>query len=389
VIERGRGAVLIVALGVVVALVLADVVVGSLWRAWSPPDEPAVVRSALNVTGSRETVRDPRVDVAAMAGSPWAEGYFRELQLTPFSYWPFTESRPLSFRGEFITVDGWERRSYRAAGVGGDAPVVWLLGGSTAWGEGQRDEHTIASELVRLSEAAGGPVVVRNFGQRGWTHFQEMVLFEQLLASEEAPDVVVFYDGANEVNAQSLSVKGVPTHVQVDAYAELISGGIPEELTLVDAPPSPVALVRDAYLDRSAIRRTVGWLRSLVDPAAGAAEPGEDEPARGPDGQLSYEARTPEDARRAVEVYERGRDLSRFLAEEAGVEPLFLWQPGIVDRAEEEALAQLSAPTIDLSDALVGHEGVYIDGGHTNEEGARIVATRIWALLEPLVDPGS
>ena len=48
---------------------------------------------------------------------------------------------------------------------------------------------------------------------------------------------------------------------------------------------------------------------------------------------------------------------------------------GEITRLAEQSIEQLTEPTIDISDILVGKEReVFIDGGHTNEEGARLVA---------------
>ena len=379
--------------GTLTALVLVDLGVGAAWNAFAPVDDGSgVVVDGLNFSGEGATVADPRAELPAMEGSPWAEEYFREVQLTPSSYWPFTESRPREFDGEFVNIEGWERLSYVSPDAGEDAPVVWMFGGSTTWGEGQRDEYTIASYLARLAEAEGEPIVVRNFGQRGWTHFQEMILFEQLLAAGPAPDVAVFYDGANEINAQSLSVKGVPTHTLVDQYAELISGGVAEEFTAPPPePPSTWSVLWDTYVEQSAIQQTVRALRGVVDPAAGAspsslrgpsspAQAGDDA-ERNADGGQVY-VKTVEDGKAALDVYERGRDLSMSLAAAHDVEPVFYWQPVLaLSEAEVWARENMSAPTVDVSDTLDADPGVYIDGGHTNEEGARLVAERLWADL--------
>ena len=394
--QRGVAAPLrwaVTALGALALLVLADVALGTAWHQLAGAEpEAAQIADGINMTGNTETVDDPRTDHPAMEGSPWAEEYFREVQLTPSSYWPFTESRPREFDGEFVNIEGWERLSYVSPDAGEDAPVVWMFGGSTTWGEGQRDEYTIASYLARLAEAEGEPIVVRNFGQRGWTHFQEMILFEQLLAAGPAPDVAVFYDGANEINAQSLSVKGVPTHTLVDQYAELISGGVAEEFTAPPPePPSTWSVLWDTYVEQSAIQQTVRALRGVVDPAAGAspsslrgpsspAQAGDDA-ERNADGGQVY-VKTVEDGKAALDVYERGRDLSMSLAAAHDVEPVFYWQPVLaLSEAEVWARENMSAPTVDVSDTLDADPGVYIDGGHTNEEGARLVAERLWADL--------
>ena len=362
-------------LGTVVLALVLDLALGSLWQAISPREEPpAAVVDAVNLTGSTETVADPRADLPAMASYPWADAYFREVQRTPGTYWPFTEYRPQRFHGEYVNVEDWERRSYEPSGLAGDEPVVWMFGGSTTWGEGQRDEYTIASHLARIAEREGTPIVVRNYGQRGWTHFQEMILFEQLLARSGSPDVALFYDGANDLNAQSLSVKGAPSHVMVDEYAELISGGVAEEFRDTPPPPSALGEVWDAYVEQSALRRAARAVGDLFVDDAGAA------PA------ADVYALTEEDAERAVDVYRRGRELSTTLADRYEVDPLFVWHPTPDGPVERYAADLVDEPTVDLSRAMDDHREVFIDGVHHNEQGAQLVAERLWQELRPRVE---
>lgn len=388
-----RGTVL--ALGSVTLLLSVDLGVGLGWEKITAPDSPVGgVVGAVNFTGRSDTRADSRAQSPAMAAYPWADEYFREIQTTPNSYWPFTESRPLDFQGTYVTIEDWARASYEPSALNDDAPVVWMFGGSTTWGEGQRDGYTIASHLARISEREGSPIRIINYGQRGWTHFQEMILFEQLLAEKPAPDVAIFYDGANEIIAQSLSAKGVPTHTLADQYADQLSGGISEEFAIEDGaapsePPSSAVLAWRDYVRHSAIRKVVGGTRDFLDPPAGAtvgagAAPAvrvQEDPG---DGQV-YEV-TIADAERAVDVYERGRELTEYLAESNSVTPIFFWQPVLPGPAAVWTNENTSAPTINISDSLDAHTEVFIDGGHTNEEGARLVAERIWAEIEPEVD---
>ena len=277
------------AVGAVTALLLVDLGVGLAWERLRSEDSPVTAfADAVNLTGNTQTVADPRAQLPAMAAYPWADEYLREVQTTPSSYWPFTETRSRDFEGEYVTIEGWVRRSYVPADLPDDAPVIWMFGGSTTWGEGQRDEYTIASYMAKLSEEQGTPVRIVNYGQRGWTHFQEMILFEQLLAAGDEPDLAVFYDGANEINAQTLSAKGVPTHTLVDQYASLTSGGVAPEFIPAPARPRSAAVVAwEAYLKHSAIQKAVRRARDVVDPPAGASESvqtqtgdGDDDPCR-------------------------------------------------------------------------------------------------------------
>jgi hypothetical protein len=381
----------VLAIGVLALLVLVDLGIGLTWERLTGAGAPLEsVQTRMNFTGNQDTVADVRAELPAMASSPWADAYFREIQRTPYGYWPFTESRPLGFEGEYVNLEGWTRRTYEPPDLPADAPVVWMFGGSTTWGEGQRDEYTIASYLARIAEEQGTPIKVVNYGQRGWTHFQEMILFEQLLAAEPAPDVAIFYDGANEINAQTLGAKGVPTHTLTDQYARILTGSSVQasEGDTPAAPPSAAATAWTAYAGHSATGKLLRWLRSGFDQPAGASTlQGDADGAGSDDGEDlgTFYEKSVEDAVRAVDVYERGRRVTEFLADEAGVRTLFLWQPQMAGPAEVWANDNVSAPTIDISDALDDRQDVYIDGGHTNEEGAAIVAERIWVDLAPVL----
>jgi hypothetical protein len=382
---RGIGKVLrracsatVLLVGSLALLVLLDLLVGMAWESIAGPAAPAAVAvDPVNFSGSTHTTADPRADLPAMADYPWADRYFREIQLTPNSYWPFTESRPRDFEGEFVTISNWERRSYEPPGNAERMPVVWMFGGSTTWGEGQRDEYTVASHLARLAERDAVPLRIQNFGQRGWTHFQEMILFEQLLAEREAPDLALFYDGTNEINAQSLSVKGVPSHSLVDQYAEILAGGPVAGAEEPAVPPSPTVRAWRSYTERSAIRRAVRAIDDGLFAAAGASSGRAAVAAGG--GEVFVT--TPEDVARAVEVYERGRSLTETLAEEYGVEPVFVWHPMTTTGEEAREIDRVGSPTVNLRTALDDSSEVYIDGAHTNERGAELAAERLWSEL--------
>jgi len=369
--------------GTVTALVLADVSIGLAWERLSSSDSaPAGQVDAVNFSGTGATVADPRADLPAMAAYPWADEYFREIQRTQSTYWPFTESRPLPFKGTYVNVDGWARSTYVAPDAGADAPVLWMFGGSTTWGEGQRDGYTIASFLARIAERAAVPITVQNFGQRGWTHFQEMILFEQLLAAGPAPDIAIFYDGANEVNAQSLSAKGVPTHTLTDDYAERISGGIPKEIGSDSEEPGFLSQAWNTYQEHSATHKVVQYLNNQLFATASADASSQ----RVGVAQTDVYDPTIDDAEHAVDVYQRGRTITQVLARQHGVDPVFFWQPEQASAPEVWANEHVSAPTKNISDALDAHRDVFIDGSHTNERGAGLVAQRIWQEVGPLVD---
>lgn len=261
------------------------------------------------------------------------------------------------------------RRSYEPAGLGPESPVVWFFGGSTTWGEGQRDLYTVPSQVARLAEAQGVPLRVVNYGERGRAQWEEMLRFERALADGPAPDVVVFYDGVNELKTQDPASGGIPSD---DPTRFETSGSLPEAVPApfsaeVDDPPGP-------------------WFEELVANSLVlqlADRLGLETPASADDGVTNEQI-----AERSLAVYRRGRRLSAGLAEAAGVQPLFFWQPlfsnAIAGSPGALAREQLDPPTIDISRVLdvVPYDTVYLDGAHTNERGAELVGA---AMLEPLL----
>lgn len=396
------------AIGVVVLLLAADFTVGWLWARVSPPPggpQGTQVASPIRVTAGAdygevvEPVRldapdatvyppDPRAALPAMAKYPWRDEYFQELQRAPSTYWPYLLWRPLPATGRYLNIgDQGERRSYLPDVEDLDAlPTVDFYGGSTTYGEGQRDQHTIASEVTRLAEAEGIPIRPVNRGVRGWVNWQELLLFEQVSADEaNRPDLAVFYDGANELAAQGFSIRGVPSHTVLDQVAAQMAGN--NSLVSADSPVETeetayghLQLLARDYRETSALVRAGRWLReTATGTPAGAAAASEATPTAG-----ASPRQDPEQLADIASIYGRGVQLIEAVAERDGVEVVFFWQPlqggGWTGYADD-----LPAESIDISRALADHDDVFIDGTHHNEEGSAIVAAAIWEHLEPVV----
>lgn len=86
-------------------------------------------------------------------------------------------------------------------GVSDPDLTIWMFGGSTTYGVGQRDQNTIASAMVRIAQDRGIHLAITNFGVPGYSNWQESIEFAELAksAGRTSPDLAIFYDGANEV----------------------------------------------------------------------------------------------------------------------------------------------------------------------------------------------
>lgn len=162
---------------------------------------------------------DTTSDWAPQVATPARVGKEREQFIRSYAMgdadWlgPFVDARA-TFKGEVDPILGW-----RMATAGGSGPLnvvdgrrvsyqpadptvtVWWFGGSTMFGLVQRDDHTIPSEVARLAERDGIRIRSVNFGVESYNAVQEALAFGLALAGREAtaPDLAVFYDGANEL----------------------------------------------------------------------------------------------------------------------------------------------------------------------------------------------
>ncbi len=360
-------------LGGLVVLVLVDWGIGATWdRVTGSAAPPAGVDLAAR---DLPTAEDARVDDPAMADAPWAGRYFAELESLDFTYVPFVGPREAPVHGRYVTSADGIRRSYEPPASAGEGPAeVWFFGGSALWGEGQRDLHTIPSEVSRLAESAGIPLHVVNFGIRGYTALQELLVFEQEAMRRGPPDLAVFYHGFNELSTQTeapANLSEQPTIFQLETTEEAMRRAptLPGE----QSPGEPS--VGQEYRQTSAFHKLWRNLRQMATvPSAGADEP--------------FYVPPPEQMAEAVDhaeaIYRRTMAMVEHVAGEHDVPLAVFWQPANAWAPYDDLTERVAhvAGGIDLSGALSDPPApVYIDGVHTNELGARLVAEAMWPAL--------
>jgi len=178
---------------------LARTVHRSVRDAWLILGLSALLGVAIEIAARALAARpesDPRARAAAHAAAPWTEEVFAELHASERLRWePYVGWRRLPFASRFTNVDARGRRLTVPRAAPG-AKRVLFFGGSTIWGTGARDEATIPSLVAR---ATGWDV--SNEGETGYVATQERFLLERALQDGERPDLVVFYDGVNDVYA--------------------------------------------------------------------------------------------------------------------------------------------------------------------------------------------
>ncbi len=118
-------------------------------------------------------------------------------------YEPYTGFRERPLHGKFVNIHPMGFRFSKDQAPWPPRPEgtnVFVFGGSTAFGMGLPDDETIVSYLGECSAQGkiSPPLAVYNFGRPGYLSTQEMVLFQQLLASGFIPQDAVFIDGLND-----------------------------------------------------------------------------------------------------------------------------------------------------------------------------------------------
>ncbi|MBL8778167.1 MAG: SGNH/GDSL hydrolase family protein [Acidimicrobiales bacterium] len=290
----------------------------------------------------------------AFADAPWQSDLQRDQGGTQARYDAVLGWRgPTEYTSQYVNVHEGARASYVPANLGADPLEVWFFGGSTMFGYGQRDDHTIVSGIVERAEADGIPIDARNFGVVAYTNWQEAEWLTELLTTRPPPDLIVFYDGKNDVG--NYVYPGQPQHLWTQFGSE----------------------VQQALIDAGA--------RFL------------------PDDRPVNQVPSPENAAR---IYNQGVQFSHRIAGSYGVPIVTYFQPNLYtrdlpvdddvityanlgdvsdDRALYDQVRALLDPAVhDVADCLDALDAeVYWDDVHHNERGADAIAGCVYDDLAP------
>ena len=302
-----------------------------------------------------------------------------------FAYQPYVLWRRKPFQGSMIRVseDGIRRTLH--TNCDGPSFTIWMFGDSTLWGAGATDDETIASFLAGDYERQGRKVCVVNYGEDGWANTQEVIeLIEELKHGARKPDVVVFYDGEIEAfNAYQLHRADMPS--RYNTFESYLDGWIAEQKPGF------------AYLAKSNTHR---YLEELAERLTRHKNP----PAMTDD---EVEAL----AGSILQNYQQNMDVVDLLAQHFGFRAIFAWYPVLLV-GHKQLTSYEQETELKREQALPGITRVYRaayreceqthrqnlyylgnlfddqkrwlfeDSVHIKPEGNRIVADRLFQILE-------
>jgi hypothetical protein len=342
-----------------------------------------------------QVAKMPRDGYPNPADQTWFAPYWKEFDKSTYGseeWVSYSNWHRHAFTGQYINVDHdgrrvtWNQESKDPSGL----VKIALFGGATIWGTGARDEFTIPSYVSKiLAEKYPHRFKVVNHGQDAYVSTQEVIALLREIQNDRIPDIVVFYDGFNDIAASVLPRSaGIPlneddrirefnilhparTH---DFYFELLSR-------------------TNTFQLLQGLRRAL-WPETLADTSTNT------------DNQVLASA--------DIRLYLRNVQFATALGREFGFATEFFWQPSVYTkihatgvetsiirssgsfaalyRRAHQAMREVqrtaaSSHVRDISNALDRYAGTaFIDTSHTTELANEVVAREIVDDLKDILD---
>ncbi len=339
---------------------------------------------------------DPRVVAEDREGGRWMSLHYRELQALSDRWQPYVYFRQRPFSGQTVNVlaDGtrstWLPPPSPGEDVGAKPLKILMLGGSSLWGFGARDDQTIPSLIARGLHERGIRAEVRNLAEIGYVNTQEVIALFRELQQGYRPDVVLFYDGVNDTTSALLEGQPTVTTNEVNRV---------REFNILQSPGRLASAFAGYLVHNSAMFRLAG----SIGRRSGLG--------------MAKERRPPENfdlaalAAGVIRGYSANLEMVEVLGKAYGFRPVFVWQPDILSKpklvpfeSEEKAKVDWASSLftevhgqLERADELVSNRGFvnlsgffseteslqFLDFCHTTEEAnARIAAVLVAKLIE-------
>lgn len=150
-----------------------------------------------------KATHEKRLDLSVYKNVDWAEEYFKENRKAGSTYESYLGWKGEAFKGKFINVSSeGVRKTWNPPNLEkSKAKLVYCFGGSVLWGSGSRDDYTVPSYISKLLNKDKEQYYVINYGQSGYSFFQEMISLLLLIRDHQVPDYVIFFDGINDIHS--------------------------------------------------------------------------------------------------------------------------------------------------------------------------------------------
>lgn len=309
------------------------------------------------------------------AGVDWARTHFQEFGSLRTRYISYIGWRREPFQGKTITVAGPYAQRATVGSADPGRPSVYFFGGSTMWGTGADDASTIPSLVTQLGGSRS-----ENYGETAYTAHQSLALLIQLLQDGHRPDVVLFYDGVNEVAHKCRSELTAKSHSREAQLRSALVASKPENVYGLQYMAGPLMALAGTVSNRLS-----AWLRSENRYFACHTD------ATRAQQVANYLIQDWEVARKLVEAYN-----GKFVGI---LQPVAYYSDTKLDHIRltdiQKKQFQAVYPLIrqrmagrpglyDFTDVLDRREYIYIDFCHLSPNGNRLIASKLVDVLAKL-----
>jgi lysophospholipase L1-like esterase len=245
-------------------------------------------------------------------GADWLEEYNKEFDACSTENWhSYVYWRRKPYTGKYININekGLRKTIYIIDDVLKEKPIkrIFMFGGSTMWGSGVRDEFTIPSVVGSGLAKKAIHAEVTNFGESGYVSTQEMTELFLQLREGNIPDLVVFYDGANDVfSAYQQGMAGIPQN----------ENNREKEFNSLRSKKRSLMVFIESLKTLSTVKFIIGFFRPEMKP-------------------LPYSGSEIQNlATETIEVYLKNIATINLWAKEYGFKAVYYWQPTIFSKTE-------------------------------------------------------
>jgi lysophospholipase L1-like esterase len=190
---------------------------------------------------------------------------------TQNAYAPYVGWRFKPLTSETVNIDRNGLRLTPGADCGPGSFRVHAYGASTMWGSGVSDQETIPAYLqTALAPLVDRPLCVVNYGQPAYVSTQSLIQLTLDLQAGNVPDLVIFYDGPNDVISAYQSGQPYAHHNLKQIAAKFEKGATPISLL---TGSQTFALFRKVAWGKLPVGEFAGWhppADEEIDALAGA-----------------------------------------------------------------------------------------------------------------------
>ena len=233
------------------------------------------------------------VSIARRGPAGFIQSFFSraaELQYEAYEEW--TSIPNLRQPGRHVGPDGFRIVPYDKPPKD-NARKVFILGGSAVFGTTNRDSETVPAYLGR---SLGPEFRVFNLGEGGFNSVQELNRLMRVLALGNIPNIVIFYDGFNDVWNGVVQAPVIRGHMYLDYFQDSLFEG-----NMFLGP-----------LKKTNLYHLSKWVQARILP-----RPKEED--RAADFKAS----------RVVDLWLENMRMAKAICDQYGIQSYFIWQPSL------------------------------------------------------------